>query len=76
MLTFEVIGDIHEGGATGAEEGVFGLEVTTGGEGLDKRGGTRLLHVAQHGQAGGGEGLLGRGQLVGQLQVIVLFRGP
>lgn len=71
-----MIGDIHEGGATGAEEGVFGLEVTTGCEGLDQRGGTRLLHVAQHGQAGGGKGLLGRGQLVGQLQVIILFRGP
>lgn len=71
-----MIGDIHEGRATGAEEGVFGLKVTTGSEGLDQRGGTRLLHVAQHGQAGSGEGLLGRGQLVGQLQVIILFRGP
>lgn len=40
MLTFEMIGDIHEGGAAGAEEGVLGLEVTTGGEGLDQSGGT------------------------------------
>lgn len=66
-----MISHVDEGRPAGAQEGIFGFEVSHSGHGLDESSSDRLLHEAEHGQTGDGQWVLGRRQFVGQLEIPV-----